>query len=74
MFSNTKDFKENFERRLLEKYGNSIEDSHITEKYDILGEMVRDYASYNWRSTQNEVRNDNKKRLVGNRNEKIFGL
>lgn len=64
MFSNTLEFKQNFERRLLEKYGNTIEDSHITEKYDILGEMVRDYASYNWRSTHDEVRQKGKKQLV----------
>lgn len=64
MFSNTLEFKQNFERRLLEKYGNTIEDSHITEKYDILGEMVRDYASYNWRSTRDEVRQKGKKQLV----------
>ncbi len=64
MFSNTLEFKQNFERRLLEKYGNTIADSHITEKYDILGEMVRDYASYNWRSTRDEVRQKGKKQLV----------
>ena len=55
MFSNTKEFKENFERRLLQKYGNTASDSHITEKFDILGEMVRDYASYDWRTTKEEV-------------------
>lgn len=64
MFKNTKDFKESFERRLLEKYGLSIVDSHITEKYDILGEMVRDYASYNYRNTRQEITNEGKKQLV----------
>ncbi len=50
MFQNKLDFKQDFERRLSEKYGRSVEDSHITERYDILGEMVRDYAGYDWRA------------------------
>ena len=64
MFSNTLEFKQDFERRLMEKYGNTISDSHITEKYDILGEMVRDYASYSWRTTRQEVTNKGKKQLI----------
>ncbi len=64
MFSNTLEFKQDFERRLMEKYGNTISDSHITEKYDILGEMVRDYASYGWRTTRQEVINKGKKQLI----------
>lgn len=50
MFQNKLDFKQEFERRLSEKYGRSVPDSHITERYDILGEMVRDYAGYDWRA------------------------
>jgi starch phosphorylase len=50
MFQNKLDFKQTFERRLSEKYGRTVADSHITERYDILGEMVRDYAGYNWRN------------------------
>ncbi len=64
MFSNTKEFKENFERRLLQKYGNTASDSHITEKFDILGEMVRDYASYDWRTTKEEVQQKGQKQLI----------
>ena len=64
MFSNTKDFKETFERRLLEKYGNTASDSHITEKFDILGEMVRDYANIDWRATKEEVTKKGKRQLI----------
>ena len=42
MFSNKLEFKQEFERRLSEKYGKGVSDSHITERYNILGEMVRD--------------------------------
>ena len=50
MFDNKLDFKQTFERRLEEKYGRSVSDSHITERFDVLGEMVRDYAGYDWRN------------------------
>lgn len=64
MFSNKEAFKESFKRRLAEKYSNTIEDSHITEQYDILGEMVRDYANYDWRSVRKELRSEDKKELI----------
>ncbi len=64
MFSNKEAFKEAFKRRLAEKYSNTIEDSHITEQYDILGEMVRDYANYDWRSVRKELRSEDKKELI----------
>ncbi len=64
MFQNKLDFKQHFERRLSEKYGKSVEDSHITERFDILGEMVRDYAGYDWRSTQEYVNANKDKQLI----------
>ena len=54
MFKDKKDFKTTFARRLEEKYGRSVDDSHITERYDILGEMVRDYAGYEWRTCRQD--------------------
>ena len=64
MFQNKLDFKQTFERRLEEKYGRSVEDSHITERYDVLGEMVRDYAGYNWRECREDILNNNRKQLI----------
>ncbi|HHT66720.1 MAG TPA: glycogen/starch/alpha-glucan phosphorylase [Erysipelotrichaceae bacterium] len=48
MFRNKQAFKKEYAKRLLETYGVSVENSHITERYQILGEMVRDYANLNW--------------------------
>lgn len=64
MFSNTEAFKQAFKLRLAEKYSNTIEDSHITEQYDILGEMIRDYANYDWRNVLKEVKSEDKKQLI----------
>ena len=64
MFQNKLDFKQTFERRLEEKYGRSVPDSHITERYDVLGEMVRDYAGYYWRECREDILATNKKQLI----------
>ena len=64
MFSNKLDFKQEFERRLSEKYGRSVPDSHITERYDILGEMIRDYAGYEWRSCRECLLKGDQKQVI----------
>lgn len=64
MFSNVEVFKETFKKRLAEKYRNTIEESHITEQYDILGEMVRDYANYDWRKVRNTMKDEDRKQLI----------
>ena len=55
MFANKEEFKKEFERRISEKHGESVEKSHITEKFEVLGEMVRDYAGTHWRNCREET-------------------
>lgn len=62
-FSNVKEFKEEFKRRIIEKYGRSIEEAHKTEKYMVLGEMVRDYASINWKESKNAIAKKEEKQM-----------
>lgn len=64
MFTNKLDFKQDFERRLAEKYGRSVPDSHITERYDVLGEMVRDYAGYYWRTCREDIAAHKRKQAI----------
>ena len=64
MFANKKEFIVEFERRLSEKYGRSVKESHITERYDILGTMVRDYANYDWRTTRENILKNDKRQLI----------
>jgi starch phosphorylase len=64
MFQNKLDFKQDFERRLSEKYGRSVPDSHITERYDILGEMVKDYAGYYWRNCREDIFKNGRKQAI----------
>ena len=55
MFKNKKEFIATFKTRIVEKYGRTIEEAHITEKYMVLGEMVRDYASINWKDSKRKI-------------------
>ncbi len=64
MFDNKQDFKETFSRRLEEKYGRTVPDSHITERYDILGEMVRDFAGIEWRDSREQILNQDRRQLI----------
>lgn len=64
MFKDTKTFIHEFKTRLTAKYGVGLDDSHITERYDILGSMVRDFASTSWRSTRDNVNHNNKRQLI----------
>lgn len=52
MFTNKEEFKEAFKTRLIETYGTTVELTHPTERYMVLGEMTRDYASVNWKDTK----------------------
>ena len=64
MFDNKEDFKKTFALRLEERYGRSVEDSHITERFEVLGEMGRDYAGAHWRVCREQLLKGNKRQLI----------
>ena len=64
MFKNKENFKKEFSNRLLERFGVSVKESHVSERYEILGEMVRDYANVDWSKTHRETVNKNQKTLI----------
>ena len=64
MFENKSAFKKAFTERMLERYGVSVSDSHISERYAILGEMVRDYANVDWGHTRNKSIKRDQKTLI----------
>ena len=59
MFKNKSEFIEQFKERLIAKYGKNPNEAHILEKYDILGELVRDYSGADWRNTREYVLKNN---------------
>ena len=62
-FKDKEEFKEEFKTRIIAKYGRSIEQSHITEKYMVLGTMIRDYAAMNWKASKEEIAKKNEKQM-----------
>ena len=52
MFKTKEEFKYEFSKRIIESYGRTVEESHMTEKFMVLESMVRDYASVNWAMTK----------------------
>jgi hypothetical protein len=63
MFTTKSNFKKEFTQRMLERYGVSVAESHISEKYQILGEMVRDYANVDWSDTHTKTIKED--RIIG---------
>jgi starch phosphorylase len=64
MFRTKTNFKKEFTQRMLERYGVSVDESHISEKYQILGEMVRDYANVDWSDTHTKTIKEDRKTLI----------
>src|SRR5574344_941220 len=64
MFTNKDEFKNEFLERLAEKYGKTPAEAHILEQYDILGEIVRDYAGSDWRNTREYILKTDEKQLI----------
>ena len=55
MFNNKQEFVEEFTKRIEENYGRSVEQSHPTERFMVLGEMVRDFAGIHWKETKEKI-------------------
>ena len=64
MFTSKANFKKEFARRLLERYGVDVETSVPNEQFTILGEMVRDYANRDLFDTHDQSTAKGKKTLV----------
>lgn len=64
MFDSKQEFKKEYERRLLERYGVSVKESHISETYTVLGEMVRDFANVDWSKVRRHSTSKDHKNLI----------
>ena len=64
MFTSKANFKKEFARRLLERYGVDVETSVPNEQFTILGEMVRDYANRDLFDTHDQSTAKGKKTLI----------
>ena len=62
-FTNKEEFKQEFQTRIISKYGRSYETAHITEKYMVLGTMIRDYAANNWKESKEVIAKNQEKQM-----------
>ena len=63
-FDSKEEFKKEYTERIIAKYGKNPQEAHISEQFDILGELVRDYAGVNWRNTRQACIKQQGKQLV----------
>jgi glycogen/starch/alpha-glucan phosphorylases len=63
MFKTKEEFKYEFSKRIIESYGRTVEESHMTEKFMVLETMVRDYASVNWAMTKMATKTNYQKQI-----------
>lgn len=64
MFENEDTFVQIYERRIIQKYGRSVEKAHRFEKYDVLGGMIRDYASMFWKESKDKIDKSEQRQMV----------
>lgn len=64
MFSSKESFKKEFCERVVAKYGRDPNDSHISECYDVLGTMVRDYANVYAKVCKDKLIKQESKQLI----------
>lgn len=64
MFESPAAFRKEFENRIIQKFGRSIKESHVTERYDVLGSMVRDEASVHWKQVKENVAKKKSKQVL----------
>ena len=64
MFKTKAEFKKEFAHRMLMRYGVSVEESHVSEQYNILGEMVRDFANVDCSLSHHRTVDKNEKTLI----------
>ncbi len=62
-FDSKEAFVERFKAELSATYGRDFEDTYRDERYIVLGNMIRDYATNNWRITKNAIRKSESKQL-----------
>jgi len=63
MFTNKNEFIKDFKRKMEEEYGRELGYAHPSEKYIVLGKMVREFASKHWRQTKQEVSGQKQKQM-----------
>lgn len=57
------EFKSQYSKMMIEKYGRDVGNSHVTERYLMLGEFVTKSISVNWKETKDKLNSKGEKQL-----------
>lgn len=63
MFNNKQEFVVEFTKRIEENYGRSVGQSHRTERFMVLGGMVRDFSGSHWKETKEKIAKEQAKQM-----------
>ena len=63
LFESKDSFKESFKEAVSDAYGRDFEDTYPEERYNVLGNMIRDFAGEHWRETKNAIKKTESKQL-----------
>lgn len=63
MFQNKEEFIKDYEAGMIANYGRSVAQSHPTEQYYLLAEMVKNSVGVNWKNTKDAVSDSQGKQL-----------
>lgn len=62
-FSNKEIFKASLIEHIEQQYGKNLKEANDIEKYTVLVDMVRMYATSNWKKTEDAIKDGNKKQM-----------
>ena len=63
MFSNKEEFKNQFTKRMIATYGRELCHSRPSERYLVLGEMIKNYVANCWMVSKDKVNQNEEKQL-----------
>lgn len=63
MLFTKEEFKSEYAKMMAEKYGRDVSNSHVTERFLMLGDLITKYVSLNWKETKERVEKRGEKQL-----------
>lgn len=63
MLFTKEEFKAQYAKRMVEKYGRDVSNSHVTERFLMLGDLITKYVSLNWKESKERVASKGEKQL-----------
>lgn len=63
MLFTKEEFKSQYAKMMVEKYGRDVSNSHVTERFLMLGDFITKYVSLNWKESKERVAQKGEKQL-----------